>query len=767
MPIKLSVAPQQFVDENGKPIVGRVLFWKHGSNELATIYTMQGNSFQLADNPQLLNAMGSIDETVFFDADILDMRVERYIGAPGAMDPLSPQSDWALFDEFQVGMDYKALAEQTGTVNSIAELKETDPAEFKVVEVQDVPFRRYVWDRYATNNADDGVVVMSGVTSDGRWLLLWDDDTLPSEVYGVEGGNYANLGMLLSYPATVGSIGLATPPRVRIARGTYATSSWVSTDKTVVFQNGVRFTGGGLIAPRFEQLNEMDNYFADVRVTDQTASVHSSWFRTAMGFWTSDAKELYIDETNYFADSRLAGQVRLDDARIHGSTRLPVTYATGAYLYLSGCSYDARGIFTPSLDYIRFARFVWDDKIWTSNVSSQYDFGTIANGNHIQYTSMDMNVLTCALFARAETYVRMRVGALIANPSASQILDLEGRSIGSFSETCFTKLMNCHVTGSVNLAGTVSGFTMQNVEVEGQVDGGTDPVCVNVIAKWVGEWTGSLTCSNCTISGNTVTHAHDITFVGGRWMKSIDNASDNTADTGTIIFRDCVVDGLNAKLHTKNLNFIRCGIYEQDIKVYPTWKDDLGKFVFQGRLEHCEVSGSKPIAYGIFHGLGDNCKDCILLYTWIGNSFFGNTEGLTFEFWADSSVLAEVLDLTGHTVVYSGNSGNCPLEAWHGTYGPISWASCAMYPKDGDSPLTGYYRAALAVRCCPPWNGTITQAGTFGNWMGPSYEISGGASTKSYSAATNPMPSSLGYGDAFGSYFVRYGSTGDTALIYV
>ena len=766
MPIKFSVAPQQFVDDSGKPIAGRVTFFKHDSNELATLYTMQGTSFVQAQNPQLLDAMGRISETVFFDADILDMKVERYIGDPGAMTVYSP--DYVSYDEFQVGLDYKALLEQTGTVYRVAELKEVDPDEFKLVEVQDVPFRRYIWDANATSTPDDGLVVQSDVTSDGRWLLLWDDEMLPSSIYGVKDGNFTNINMLFSYPDVIGSIGLRTPPIIRIEPGTYSTTVGMSTSKTIAFGKGVQFTGGYINCPRVIQLTDIDNYVADF-ILDASCDAHSSWYRTAKRFWLSGSRNLYIDSVNYFADAQLTGQVYVDQANIHGCTRLPVTYATGAYLYLSRCAFDARGILSPSLDYVRFGGSVWNDNIWTSNVSNQYDFGTIANGNHIQFSSADNNLIECASFARAETYVRMRKGLLIAVPSANLVLDMEGRELSSFSETVFTQLRNCTVKGNVNLAGTCSGFSMQNVTVYGNINGGTNPVCVNVIGSWNAEWTGSLNCSNCIISGSKVTGAHDITFVGGRWQKSIDNVSDNVTNTGTIVFRDCVLDGMNVKIHSKNLNFIRCGIYEQDIKVYPVWDSDNSVFLFQGRLEGCEVSGSKPIAYGIFHGLGDNCKDCLLIYTWIGNSFFGNTDGLTFEFWADSTVLAEVLARAGHSVVYSGNSGYCPLEAWHGTYSPVSWVACAFYPADGDptSPLGNFYRANYAVRCCPPWNGYIGDAGTYNNWMGASYQMSGGTTTKGYSAATNPMPTSLGYGDAFGSYFVKYGGTGDTALVYV
>ena len=767
MPIKFSVAPQQFVDDSGKPIAGRVTFFKHGGNELATVYTMQGTSFVQAQNPQLLDAMGRISETVFFDADILDMKVERYVGDPGAMTVYSP--DYVSYDEFQVGMDYKALLEQTGTVYSVAELKEVDPDEFGLVEVQDVPFRRYIWDANATSTPDDGLVVQSDVTSDGRWLLLWDDEMLPSSIYGVQDGNFANIGMLFDYPDIVGSIGLRTPPAIRIMPGTYATTAWTSTTRTIAFSRGVKFTGGGIICPRAVQLDAIDDYVADFEFTDPSCQAHSSWFRSLEWFWMCGSKDLHIDQSQYFVDKQITGARKVEKAVITGFYRLPATYATGAHIFFDKCVFNAAGILSPTADYVRFGNSGWCDEIWSDHTPSHFDFGKISNGNHIEFLSTGVNNQDVGNFDNTMMYVRMMEAQVAFVPGSSLTLDLRGRKLASFSSGSFGKLRNCHVTGNINLANAPSGFWLENVTVDGQIDGGTDLVMVGVVASLVTEWSGSLTAQDCILSGSAVTGVHDITVTGGRWRKSIDNATDNITNPGTIIFRDCVLDGMGTKIHSKNLNFIRCGIYEQDIKVYPVWDSDNSVFLFQGRLEDCEVSGSKPIAYGIFHGLGDNCKDCVLVYTWIGNSFFGNTDGLTFEFWADSTVLAEVLARAGHSVVYSGNSGYCPLEAWHGTYSPVSWVACAFYQADGDptSPMGNFYRANYAVRCCPPWNEYIGDAGTYNNWYGASYQMSGGTTTKGYSAATNPMPTSLGYGDAFGSYFVKYGSTGDTALVYV
>lgn len=763
--MKISLSTKQFFDLEGKPLsAGRVSVFVHDSNVAVPLYVYEGSAYVPAQNPYILDDAGRCPG-LWFEAASVDVKVEKYNGVPGSYSQVAEFTDGFTMPDVRndtIVYGISGLEQANTALGSVTVVGFNGPA--------DCGPRSYVWDALASEQEDGCAIVRSqDVPGDGRWILVASGKYMPSEYYGiVPGSSEANISAFLSYPEHVGQWGISLPPVPLFAPGTYTSQGGFSSNKVVSFQKGAKFTDADFYLPGAE-VEPGSDYVAEFFFSSPQASAHSSWFRTPAGFLSCDATTLFIDSDNYFVDSKLYLPVTVERATIIGTKRMAITYATGAYIKLSRCNLAATEILSPSQDYVKFASCGWQDEIWNSTTPSHFDFGRISNGNHIEFLGVAMCNRDISQFSSTMTYFRMREAELALGESTNTILDMQGRSLSTFNSQYFSKLMNCRVTGNVTLTSAPSGFVMENVEVEGQIDGGTNPVCINVIGKWNTEWTGSLNCSNCILSGAKVTGAHDITFVGGRWEKSIENASDNITDTGTVIFRDCVLDGMSTKIHTKNLNLIRCGVYEQDIKIYPVWNSASSVFLFQGRIEDCEISGSTPIAYGIFHGLGDNCKDCVLIYSWIGNSFFGNTDGMTFEFWADSTVLAEVLARSGHSVVYSGNKGYCPLEAWHGTYGPTSWGACAFYPADGDptSPLGNFYRAAYAVRCCPPWNGTISNAGTYGNWMGASYQISGGASTKGYSAATNPLPASLGYGDAFGSYFVRYGGTGDTALIYV
>lgn len=751
------------VPETGLPVEGRMTVYVHDTDTPATLYTLEGENYVQALNPQPLHA-GLTDATVFTALGVFDVVVEMDAGG----------GNWEQVGDYETGMDFDIASYSRNTVDTVEDLRDVNP-ELGAVTVRwyaeegDCCPRTYVWDAESENTEDGGYVIGSDVSDSGKWILVWDGDTLPCGVYGVKPGTEANISLLLAYPAVVGSFQMATAPRVRFTRGTYTTNNTWSTSKEILFDPGAKFTNGTYICPKAQVVGNNDSYVADFEFTAADAVAHSSWFRTVNAFWLCGAKRIVIDGTNYFGNSVMTAQATVEEATIEGTKRMAVTYSDGGYVRLVRCAVNATGIFSPNADFVIINGMGWNDGMWNTRTASNFDFGRVSSGNHVEFLSTGNNDQGLSQFSNTAVYVKMREAQLVAIPTSSKVLDLQGRSVDSFSSFSFTAIVNAHVKGNVTLAGTISGFRMSDVVVDGQVDGGTDPIVERVKAKWVTEWTGSFTAYDSEISGPAVTGAHDITVVGGYWRKSIDNATDNVTDTGSVVFRDCVLDRVGGVIRTKNLDIVRCGVYGQTVEVYPYYDNDGSRFLFKGSIDFSEIRGATPVSYKIFHGQGDGCKDCVLAYSWSGNSFSGNDKGLTFEFWADSSTLAYVLARTGHSVVYSGNSGKCPLEAWHGSKENAQWTVCAFYPADGDidSPHTGFYRVDVDVRACPPFNGTMSDAGTYGAWMGPSYPLRGNSTTLGFKAATNPTPSYLGYGDAFDSVIVRYGGAGESVVVFV
>lgn len=760
------------VPENGQPVEGRMSVYLHDSNTRANLYYLEGESYAEAANPQLLHS-GLPFSTMFVDSGVYDIVIERYIGEEGAMSVYSPDTDFEQVGDYESGLDFDPGRLTANRVDTMTDLQDVDPSVGAVTvmcyaEPGDCPPRTYVWDAACQNEPDGGYVVSSNVSDSGKWILMWDCDVLPCSVYGIKQGTEGNINLFIGYPDQVGSFGMRTAKRLRFLPGTYISNSYWSTSRDILFDAGAQFPEATFACPHVSVSGRVTGYVADFELTSPDAEAHSSWFRTATAFWFCGAKDLYIDSENFMADTMLRGNPSVTGAVIHGTSRIPMTYASGRYITLDGTALAGKSVFSPTQDFIKFAHSRWNDAWWTTLTPSSYDFGRISGGHHIEFLSVSVNTQELSDFGDTAIYVKMREAQIDEAPAASKVLDLEGRTLSSFSSSKFTAIMNCHITGNANLGNAPAGFVMQDVVVDGSINGGTNLGLERVKASINTEWTGSLYAKDCFLWGSPVTGAHDITVLGGTWRKRIVNATDNVSDMGTLIFRDCVLDGDGGTFHVKRVSFLNCGIYNQTIEIYPMWDAVNSRFAFNTRMEHCEVNCTVPVAYKIFHDLHDGCKDCVLACTWIGNSFFGNEKGLTMEFWADASVQANVLAENGHYVVYSGNSGNCPLEAWHGTSAQTSWVQCAFYPSGGDAPLTGFYRAEIPMRCCPDFSRSgLSYNTTYGNWVGPAHQISGNSTTKGFLAATDPSPSYIGYGDAFDSCIVRYGGAGDTTVIFV
>lgn len=696
MPIKLSVAPQQFVDEAGKPIAGRVTFYKHDSNELATVYRMQDNSFVLAQNPQLLNAMGALDETVFFDADILDMKVERYIGAPGGMNVLSP--DFASFDKFQVGMDYKAILEQAGTVADIAELKQVDPAEFKAVQVQDIPWRVYVWDELATNNADDGIVVQSDVTGDGRWLLMWDDEMLPSSIYGVADGNYANLTACLSYPEVVGSIGLKTPQVVRIVPGTYNTTTWVSTTKTIAFGKNTQFTGGGIICPMARQVSDIDDYFCDLEFTDPNAEAHSSWFRTAVTFLACGAPRMFIGQRSYFADNTITTQVTVQDKEIIALAELPFTFVNSGRIRFDKCTFVGTG-FIPTSAKVTFVHTDFKEDWFSGNYVS-FDF---VNNTVVRTTGQ--NSIRLENFRNVGAYIKC------IEADGQTDLDLAGRYSGTISTSVLRTFRNVSCN-TLNVTATGANVEFRNVSCQNVNISAWNLTVHDSAIKFGSEPTlNGLFCFYSDVASQYAVTGMSMacTFENCRVGMSFSRGSDNTTRDGALTFRECTFY-THGSISSKNISMYGCVTDDANIKVYP-YHDGSNYRIFARFIGNTFVN-SNPVEFTKVDQ--DEVYECLADWTVLDNSFTGNDEGLRCRYWSNrtGSYFNKVFIMPDErsVIVYGGNSGKCPAENMKGAGIGAGDTPLRTVDIGGGNNLYAYNRKK---RCCPKFNvpdsGTTTQ----------------------------------------------------------
>ena len=233
----LSFPQNQFFDADGKPLVGRVTFYVHDSTTEADVYTLTGTTYTQASNPQYLTEAGTLENSIFFEAPIVDVLLEKYVGS-SSMESDTDPSSWEIVATYSYGLDI-ATTEGTPTVTTINDLKAISVDYGKALVTGyyaegDSPARFYIWDASATDTSDGGYVIPSNHTSTGRWILLNEGDTLDCRCYGVDASHTANLPSLLNYKATVGSRLFKTAAKIRFTPETYPTGLSFTTSKIVV-----------------------------------------------------------------------------------------------------------------------------------------------------------------------------------------------------------------------------------------------------------------------------------------------------------------------------------------------------------------------------------------------------------------------------------------------------------------------------------------------------------------------------------------------------
>ena len=458
--MKIGFNPQSIVGLDGMPLVGRVTFYVHDSDVKATVYSMQGDEFVESQNPQLLNNAGRLDDTVFFDAAIIDVSIQQYIGETGHMTPDSPDEDFAPFDNFEIGFQIPAV-ESVTNVETIADLEDanTDAGVVLVTgyyEKGDSPARFYIWDEDANNTPDGGYVIASNNSDSGRWILLWDCDSIPSTLYGVfPGVNETNISSFLSYPMQVGSHLLRTSPSPRFVAGTYTTNTTLSSTKHIKFDKDAVFTYAYFSIPSCE-IVPSSYPVADFYFTGAAQYVaESGWFRSFKAFLACNAKTLNFGADN-FTDKVIDSAVAVTDKNVTGRGRINATYSSGAYIRFSNCNILAYKFLSPTLDNVQFLYCPhWSDSWWTSTGASAFDFGKVTEGHRTDFTSLNHNVLDIDDFADANVFVK----ATIAD--GANAIDLRGRQVYSVELSQVVTLVNGKAS-RIDLAAANVGLT--NVE---------------------------------------------------------------------------------------------------------------------------------------------------------------------------------------------------------------------------------------------------------------------------------------------------------------
>lgn len=668
--MKISLHINQFFDDQGFPLVGgRISIFKHDSDTLNDIFTLDGDIYRAAVNPIITSDEGRIP-TVFFDAAVVDVRVEKANG----------DGTYELIDTFQAGFNVPSATNDT-VVNGIDALKDTN-TEVGVVSVYGydsnvaAPMRNYVWDPTCTADADDGIIVLSNTTETGRWILLWDDEKLPCSVYGIGPGHEANISAFLTYPDIVSQWNIRTPKIPRFTQGTYTSDTTFSTTKTLYFDQGAKFTNAKFMCASVI-IPYNNDYVADFffNVGFQPVA-ESRWFRTVRGFWQCGAKELRQSETNYFADTNIGNQgticAILIDRKITGNA---IAMTGGANLEFNHCNIGDYALSTNW--YTVFKNCDFTDR-WF--VDGNWDFGT--DVTHRQLVRSTENRISLDHFADANVFVLHQAANSIP------ALDMQNRVVaGITGDMPFTLIRNAVIDyAHFNHDITLENCTVNHLYLEHNYLNLTTKNCIAVIENGtVGVWNDARSSFslNCDINTYYATLNWNETGIDLNSHR-IGRDEDDLYHTKQLVMWRCTV--ANGTIAASDPVFLDCNIANTLVYVYPcsifenlrsTWTMSME---FRGN----RFNGAAGIRIGGHNGLSDHIGEvfeCRLDSLAITDNVFNTTvSGITCPFWSGpgmsyrflrgmtayvpgvSDVSDRTTDFFGTRYEYRGNDGNCPRQ---------------------------------------------------------------------------------------------------------
>lgn len=205
-----------FLDENGKPIVGRLIFFQADGTTYKPIYADQ-NYQTLLPNPLPTDMAGRPSSQPFLKNGIYRVVVEKFIGTNLAdmgiymnetYDPshLGVVSHWQFRKEFVIdsgNLDTNTLESyELMTVRYISDLRNVDFQTHPVVQVLDydenlknITPRTYIWANGSNRSEDYGATIISNLSNTGRWLLC-ESSIMEATTFGISA--YADPGVLAS-----------------------------------------------------------------------------------------------------------------------------------------------------------------------------------------------------------------------------------------------------------------------------------------------------------------------------------------------------------------------------------------------------------------------------------------------------------------------------------------------------------------------------------------------------------------------------------------
>lgn len=631
-------------------------------------YDAANDRYVIATNPIILNAQSRAQHT-YFVTQLAYCRLSKFLGA--TMNEFGVTAPQYEFVRDWYGSFDQEDAKNDTIINGMDALRDANTDLGKVTVVgywtdKDCEARTYVWDPQCTQDQDGGYIVKNNDKDNGRWILMFDGEYLPSTYYGVYPGRETQMNNLLNYVDTVGTGEKPTAKGIYFQPGVYdASTVALITQKKVLLDADTQFTRDSFEVADLKVVGKATHWICDFWIDNPNSEAHSSWFKSVAVFWRNGANTLILDKTNYFVNTAINSSTPLNDVTIIGNTRIPATYGENGVLRLNHCTIVGSKIFN-STDKIAFLNTDINDSWW--NVPADIDFHT-----KVSARSSGLNKLVIENFANTTAFIN----AITADGRTA--LDLAGRDVSILNvPVTITELRNV-------IAETISCSMGSSADI----------VFRNVTANSV-----TLSCRYITVYDSDISFQYEPTF-SAMWghdsrinssypwqAKSkqiicdncyigigINMVTDNTSDHGVLEFTNCEFQQ-NVSLSVKRITMKRCVTSNNTIKVYPR-KTDSTYYIGPATFENCVFNNNNPIEF-TKNEYDDECYECIAQWTLIGNSFEGNDEGVRCRYWQNrvgSNYRKTFIKLgtSVNTIEIKGNTGKCPAEDFYGSQITCPW----------------------------------------------------------------------------------------------
>jgi hypothetical protein len=715
--MKISLSENQWIDSSGRPLAaGRVTVLLHDSDTPADIFTLEGNAFVAKQNPFVLDD-GGRSESTWFDAGIVDVRLERYNGVPGS---------YSLVDTYSDGFAPSGARNDT-VVYGMAGLADADTALGTVTVVgynsaHDCGERTFVWDDSCTVAPDVGAIVSSNWTVTGRWILLSESREMPSTWYGIAAGeDESNVSAFLTYPSRVGQWNIPLPPVPRFLPGNYSVAGTFSTQKDIMFDSGAKFANATFQC-RSAEVAPSSDYVADFRFSAQDMA-HSAWFRTVGSFWQCGALELFQDATNHFATTAVNSTFTVSKARISGR---PISYTGTGLMTLSGCLPEDRSLSTAW--NLKFTGMTFTDR-WFAD--SGWDFGTWPS--HRTWCADSDNTILLSNFDSADVFELLVASA----PNSRTSIDLEGRSVQLVDSWMpFIHLSNGTV-GILKLShdAQLTGLTVNDLQMDSWTATFTAYRCALHVTKalagtisfrdsnvWLGYPVSTANTafeaegSTIDLTSASITRPNAPGGKGGGVTLRRCRLLNGTVDGAVMTVQDCVLSGTSVRLvpYMESSAWHIAGVFERNSFVGACALSILSsldlasgasvKDCIVDRLDIVDNSFVTTLPYGVYMPFWAEdmqhrfVSGCVASMQWTGD--FGATWGIAFH--------------------YLGNTGNCPAvfgtSATLGRLGSTRLFTADFTP-DGGWELSAWSGTPLMQVFCLPVTPGDYGADSGGTWV--------------------------------------------------